>query len=93
MAKGPSTDGGDASKMYSADVVAACLMASGTTSLSIKQYEMMSALDGTRTASSFQHSFRAVLAKSKELKARVDGGEVFEPVQPVPKRGMSDLSG
>ncbi|KAL5116261.1 hypothetical protein ACEQ8H_005819 [Pleosporales sp. CAS-2024a] len=77
----------DPSKMYSADVVAAVLMASGTTSLSMKQYEMMSALDGTRTANSFQHAFRAVLAKSKELKARVDGGEVFHPVQPISKRG------
>ncbi|KAH8732872.1 hypothetical protein GQ44DRAFT_765947 [Phaeosphaeriaceae sp. PMI808] len=80
----------EASKMFSADVVAAVLMATGTTSLSMKQYEMMSALDGTRTASSFQHVFRAVIAKSKELKARVDEGEVFEPVQPVVKRGNTN---
>jgi hypothetical protein len=79
----------DPSKMFSADVVAAVLLASGTTSLTMKQYEMMSALDGTRTASSFQHAFRAVLAKSKDLKARVEAGETFEPVQPALKRGMS----
>jgi hypothetical protein len=79
----------DPSKMFSADVVAAVLTASGTTSLSMKQYEMMSALDGTRTASSFQHAFRAVLAKSKELKGRVENGEVFEPVPPASKRSRS----
>jgi hypothetical protein len=88
MAKATANDNNDPSKMYSTDVVAAVLAASGTTSLTMKQYEMMSALDGTRTASSFQHAFRAVLAKSKELKARVEGGEVFEPVAPTLKRGM-----
>jgi tryptophanase len=86
MAK--AADNNDPAKMYSADVVAAVLTASGTTSLSMKQYELMSAMDGTRTASSFQHAFRAVLAKAKDLKTRVDNGEVFEPVQPTMKRGM-----
>jgi hypothetical protein len=81
-------DNNDPSKMFSADVVAAVLTASGTTSLSMRQYEIMSALDGTRTASSFQHAFRGVLAKSKELKARIEAGEKFEPVQPSNKRGM-----
>jgi hypothetical protein len=79
----------DPTKMFSADVVAAVLLASGTTSLTMKQYEMMSALDGTRTASSFEHAFRTVLAKSKDLKARVEAGEAFKPVQPAIKRGMS----
>jgi hypothetical protein len=83
------TDNNDPSKMFNVDVVAAVLMASGTTSLSMKQYEMMSALDGSRTASSFQHAFRAVLAKAKELKARVEDGETFEPVAPTPKRGTA----
>jgi hypothetical protein len=78
--------------MFSADVVAVVLMASGTISLTMKQYEMMSALDGTRTTSSFQHAFRAVLAKSKELKGRVENGEVFEPVLPAIKRGLSSCS-
>ncbi|KAH7076801.1 hypothetical protein BKA63DRAFT_290506 [Paraphoma chrysanthemicola] len=91
MAKG-ATNNNDPSKMYSADVVAAVLTASGTTSLSTRQYEFMSALDGTRTASSFQHAFRAVLARAKELKTRIDNGEVFEPVQPFPKRGGTSAS-
>jgi hypothetical protein len=88
MAKGASITAGGTSKMFSADVVAACLVASGTTSLTSAQYEMMSALDGTRTASSFHHAFRSVLAKSKELKSRVDNGEVFVPVPPATKRGL-----
>ncbi|KAG9381530.1 hypothetical protein A1F94_007184 [Pyrenophora tritici-repentis] len=69
-------------KMYSADVVAAVLCSTGTTSLSNKNYEMMSALDGKKTASAFQHDFRAVIAKAKELKARVEEGEAFEPPPP-----------
>lgn len=76
-----------ASKMYSADVVAAVLMATGTMSLSMKHYEIMSCLDGVKTASAFQHDFRSVLAKAKELKARIDKGETFEPVAPSTKRG------
>jgi hypothetical protein len=75
MAKTAVDNNNDASKMFSADVVAAVLAASGTTSLSMKQYEMMSALD-------------AVMAKSKELRARFEAGETFEPVAPASKRGM-----
>lgn len=74
-------------KMFSSDVVAAVLMSTGTTSLSRKNYEMMSALDGNKTADGFQHDFRAVLAKSKELKQRLEDGEAFEPVKPAKKRG------
>lgn len=78
---------GKTGKTYSADVVAAVLMATGTTSLSMKHYEIISSLDGIKTASAFQHDFRAVLAKAKELKTRIDKGEVFEPVAPTTKRG------
>lgn len=77
--------------MYSADVVAAVLCSTGTTSLSNKNYEMMSALDGKRTASAFQHDFRSVLAKAKELKARLDEGEGFEPVAPASKSKSKKL--
>lgn len=86
MAKA-AADNNDPSKMFSADVVAAVLAASGVTSLSMKQYEMMSAIDGSRTASSFQHTFRSIIAKSKELKKRVEDGEDFVPVAPGYKRG------
>jgi hypothetical protein len=74
-------------KTYSADVVAALLVATGTTSLSMKNYELMSALDGVKTASAFQHDFRAIISKAKELKTRIDNGEEFEIVQPTAKRG------
>ncbi|KAJ4992085.1 hypothetical protein SVAN01_02406 [Stagonosporopsis vannaccii] len=74
-------------KTYSTDVMAAVLYVTGTTSLSMKHYEMMSSLDGTKTASAFQHDFRSVLAKAKELQARAKRGEKFEPVQPSTKRG------
>ncbi|CAA9964435.1 hypothetical protein PTMSG1_07794 [Pyrenophora teres f. maculata] len=73
-------------KMYSADVVAAVLCSTGTTSLSKQNYEMMSALDGKKTATAFQHDFRAVIAKAKELKARLNEGEAFEPVAPSSQR-------
>jgi hypothetical protein len=75
-------------KTFSADVVAAVLFSTGTTTISKKSLEIMSALDGTKTASGFEHDFRSVIAKAKELKARVESGEEFEPVQPIKKRGM-----
>ncbi|KAH7372315.1 hypothetical protein BKA66DRAFT_497119 [Pyrenochaeta sp. MPI-SDFR-AT-0127] len=86
MAKA-AADSAKGGKVFSADVVAAVLMVTGTTSLSMRHYELMSSLDGTKTASGFQHDFRSVIAKAKELKNRVEGGEKFEPVQPAKKRG------
>jgi hypothetical protein len=87
MAKaGTDTTGGQ--KMVPADCVSVLLMALGSTSISKAQYDMMSALDGNRTASSFEHQFRSITAKAKELKSRADGGETFRPVAPANKRGM-----
>lgn len=82
-----ATSDGKPGKMYSADVVAAVLTATGTTSLSMKHYEITSSLDGVKTASAFQHDFHPILAKAKELKARIDNGEAFESVAPSTKRG------
>jgi len=48
----------------------------------------MSVLDGTRTASSFEHQFRSITARAKELKQRSDDGETFTPVPPGNKRGV-----
>jgi len=76
-----------AAKTVPADCMSVVLTATGNTSITKAQYEMMSALDGTRTASSYQHQFRTILAFAKELKKRVDDGEVFEPVEPAVKRG------
>ncbi|KAG9188497.1 hypothetical protein G6011_02420 [Alternaria panax] len=82
----PKTAAEKAGKVFTADVVAAVLCSTGTTSLSNKNYEMMSALDGVKTASGYQHDFRSVLAKAKQLKVRLESGEAFQPVAPVNKR-------
>lgn len=86
MAKGNSD--ASAVKMIPADCVSVLLMAIGSTSISKAQYDMMSALDGTRTASSFDHQFRSIIQKAKDLKVRVDNGEKFVPVMSAKKRGM-----
>lgn len=72
--------------MVPADCVSVLLMALGNTTISRQQLDMMSALDGTRTASSFEHQFRSIVAKAKELKTQVGGGEVFKPVPPGSQR-------
>ena len=72
--------------MVPADCVSVLLMALGNTTITKAQFDMMSALDGKRTASSFEHQFRPITAKAKDLKARVDAGEAFVPVQPTKKR-------
>ena len=94
MAKGAEEAAGPkgGQKTFTAEIVAVLLLAvkgSGATpSISKQQYEMMSALDGTRTADSFQHQLRAVTAKARELQARLDGGEKFEAVKAAKKRGI-----
>ncbi|KAF2106673.1 hypothetical protein BDV96DRAFT_471299, partial [Lophiotrema nucula] len=72
-------------KTVPADCVSVLLMALGSTSITKAQYNMMSALDGQRTASSFEHQFRSITQKAKELKSRLDNGEAFEPVAPPKK--------
>jgi hypothetical protein len=74
-------------KMIPADCVSVLLMALGNTTITRDQLNMMSALDGSRTANSFEHQFRSIIAKAKELKKRVEDGETFAAVQPVQKRG------
>ncbi|UPX11597.1 uncharacterized protein EKO05_0002194 [Ascochyta rabiei] len=74
-------------KTIPADCVSVLLMALGCTGITKAQLEMMSALDGTRTANSFEHQFRSIMSKARELKKRVEDGEKFTPVQPGTKRG------
>jgi hypothetical protein len=88
MAKTESDTVAAAGKSFSEDTVAIILMALGTTSISTAQYEMMSAMDGQKTVYAFQHQFRSVLKKAKELKQRVDDGETFTAVAPNKKRGQ-----
>jgi hypothetical protein len=76
-----------AQKMVPADCMSILLMATGNTTITKAQYELMSAFDGTRTASSFEHQFRSITARAKEIKKRVDDGGLFVPVPSDPKRG------
>jgi len=78
----------EAEKMFSESTVAILLMTMGNSTISMAQYDMMSALDGVKTASSFQHQFRSVLQKVRDLKRRVDDGETFAPIQASKKRGQ-----
>jgi len=92
MAKAGSDTTAATGKTFSEDTVSIILMALGTTSISTTQYEMMSAMDGQKTASAFQHQFRTVLKKAKDLKQRVDDGETFAAVTPSKKRGTLTVS-
>jgi hypothetical protein len=92
MTKANADGGAAGGKTFSENTVAIILMALGTTSISMAQYDMMSALDGQKTASSFQHQFRSVLQKAKDLKERVDNGETFASVTPTPKKRGRFLS-
>lgn len=74
-------------KMIPADVVSVLLMALGNTTITREQLNIMSSIDGTRTASSFEHQFRSITAKAKELKKRVQDGETLTAV-PAQKRGV-----
>ncbi|KAJ4372113.1 hypothetical protein N0V83_003886 [Neocucurbitaria cava] len=88
MAKA-TADTGKGVKMFSADIIAALLASTDRVRISKETYELMSAVDGTKTVDSLQHNFREVLAQAKDLKKRMVEGEVFVPVQPK-KKGMLD---
>lgn len=55
----------------------ACMIAAmnaGGVTLGAKHYGLMAKLDGERTASGFEHKFRAVKARGKELGAELNDG-------------------
>ncbi|EME48591.1 hypothetical protein DOTSEDRAFT_19115 [Dothistroma septosporum NZE10] len=54
-------------------VVLYCVLESGVV-LGEKHYQMMAAVDGNRSASAFQHQFRKVKARAKELQEQGGGG-------------------
>jgi hypothetical protein len=63
----------------------ACMIAAMNTAgvvLGAKHYGLMAKLDGTRTTSSFEHKFRAVKARGKELATELNDGTA---VQKTPK--------
>lgn len=49
-------------------------MNAGGVTLGAKHYGLMAKLDGERTASGFEHKFRAVKARGKELGAELNDG-------------------
>jgi len=77
-------------KSFSFETVAtivAALQSQGK-SLGNREYEMMAELDGTRTASSFEHSFRAVKKRAQEISkkgASKDGGKTSAE-KPTPRK-------
>lgn len=99
-----SKQSGD-NQTFSAETVA-CLLAvmeKAGVSVGLKHYELMAKLDGNRTKSSFEHQFRKVKARGKELQ-----GELSDVATPTKagkaknttttpstgkKRGMSSFFG
>ncbi|KAK3670545.1 hypothetical protein LTR78_009513 [Recurvomyces mirabilis] len=68
-------------------VVLYAMLESGV-SLSGKHYEMMSAVDGSRGKDAFNHQFRKVKARAKELQDQAKkGGGVGTPVKGKPRGG------
>lgn len=63
-------------------VVLYCVLESGVV-LGDKHYQLMSALDGTRSANAFNHQFRKVKARAKELKQQADNGGTATGSTPV----------
>jgi hypothetical protein len=63
--------------------VVLCAMAESGVTLGTKHYEMMSALDGKRGKDGFQHQFRKVKARAKELQEQIasGGGKIVTPVK------------
>jgi hypothetical protein len=63
--------------------ILAVMDAKGAT-LGTKAYELMATLDGNRSASAFQHQFRAVRHRGKELASDLSG-ETATPTPKTPK--------
>lgn len=67
---------GDDKTIFSFETVAALVAALNSKggTLGMKDYELMASLDGSRTASSFDHQFRKVKTRAKELLEGKKGG-------------------
>ncbi|RMY72030.1 hypothetical protein D0863_04768 [Hortaea werneckii] len=85
-------------KSFSFETVAtivAALQSQGKT-LGNREYEMMAELDGTRSASSFEHSFRAVKKRAQEISkkgASKNGGKASAEKSTPRKRGKAGSNG
>ena len=51
------------------------------TILSMKHYDIMASVDGERTASSFDHQFRKIKARAKELQGQIKNGDIATPTK------------
>ncbi|KAI7544313.1 hypothetical protein KC331_g6886 [Hortaea werneckii] len=74
--------------------VVAALQSKGKT-LGNREYELMAELDGTRSASSFEHSFRAVEKRAQEISqngASKNGGKASTE-KPTPRKRAKAGSG
>ncbi|KAI7247541.1 hypothetical protein KC343_g6552 [Hortaea werneckii] len=85
-------------KSFSFETVAtivAALQSQGKT-LGNREYEMMAGLDGTRSASNFEHSFRAVKKRAQEISkkgASQNGGKASAEKSTPLKRAKAGSSG
>jgi hypothetical protein len=77
----------DATKMFSAEVVATILAISGVT-IGNKHYNIMAKLDETKTASGWDHHFRSVKGRAKEISEMIANGvfgDIGAAAAPKPK--------
>jgi len=91
MAKAKSSTTMEKSFSFETVAVLCCIILKNGT-IGGAQYDVMSALDGKRTASAFQHEFRAVLKRARELKESLDEEGVPPPVTPKKARTGSDAN-
>lgn len=69
---------GKSDQTFSFDIVACLLaaMADSGTVVGAKQYALMAKIDGSKTASGYEHMFRAAKNRAKEINQQITKGEV-----------------
>lgn len=72
------------SKTFSGEVLATILAASNTI-IGGKHYEVMAKLDSSKTASSWEHTFRPIKARAKEITTMMEKGELGGTATPAKK--------
>ena len=85
-----------AGQTFDFDTIAVVLyaMQDGGIVLGSKHFELMSAIDPKgRTKSSFEHQFRAVKARAKELQAQAQGAGGTPTPTPTPAKAKAKASG
>lgn len=70
--------GKNSEQTFSFEIIS-CLLAALSESGAVvgsKHYSLMAQIDGTRTQSGYEHMFRAVKARAREIKEQIDKGEL-----------------